>query len=125
VGTESDPEEVEVLRAERETRESERDEQWQEVYASFETRFEAVKARRDGYRDQFVKGIPAGAEGKRIPCRQILSRWHLPGWNQHAITCESIEERIVELETQMKAIEDECLDEARKMNIPPGEARIR
>ena len=69
--------------------------------------------RRDLYLGQYVNGIPSGAEGKRIPCRRILARRHLPGWVEHAITCEDLETKIQEQEALLRRAQRECLNELR------------
>lgn len=124
-GTPSDEEKTSDSRQEAATRDRKRDDRWQAVYSTYKARFDVARAARDQYRDQYVNGIPAGAGGKRIPCRRILSRGHLPGWIEHAIACEAIDKRIEEQEARMEAIENECLEEARKRSVPPGQARLQ
>jgi hypothetical protein len=124
VGVESSKEDRDSRQEERTERERATDEEWNRIFSGYRTRFESVRAARDRYSDQYVNGIPAGAEGKRIPCRRILSRWHLPGWVEHAIACENLETTIQEQEALLREIQRECLNEARKMGVPPGRARL-
>ena len=125
VETSESEEDREAREKEKSDRDREKDREWEKVFSSYRDRYDAVKAARDRHVDQYINGIPAGAEGKRIPCRRILSRWHLPGWIEHAIACERIEEKIKEQEALLKEIETECLEAARKRGIIPGRARLR
>lgn len=108
----------------QEGRDRKREEAWEKIFASFKLRFGSVLALRDEYADLYFNGIPIGADNKRISCRRILARWSVPGWTQHAMTCESLEDKIREQEALLKEIEDECLEAARRLGIPPGEARL-
>jgi hypothetical protein len=101
-----------------------RDEEWEKIFPTFQSRFASVLALRDEYADLYFNGLPIGADNKRISCARILSRWSVPGWTQHAITCESLEDKIRAQEALLKEIEDECLESARRLGIPPGRARL-
>jgi hypothetical protein len=124
VGVESSNEDRESRKEDRANRLRGKDEEWDKIFSTYRTRYESTRAARDLYLDQYVNGIPAGAEGKRIPCQRILSRWHLPGWIQHAITCENLETKIQKQEDLLRRIQRECLNEGRKMGIPAGRGRL-
>jgi hypothetical protein len=108
----------------QEDRDRKRDEKWKEIFASFKSRFATVLAQRDEYADLYFNGLPIGADNKRISCQRILARWSVPGWTQHAIACESLEDKIREQEALLKEIEEECLEAARRLGVPPGKARL-
>jgi len=111
-------------RQRQEERDRKRNEEWEKVFPTFQSRFASVLAVREEYADLYFNGLPIGADNKRISCARILSRWSVPGWTQHAITCESLEDKIREQEALLKEIEDECLESARRLGIPPGRARL-
>ena len=108
----------------QEDRDRKRDEEWAKVFPTYQSRFAAALAKRDEYADLYFNGLPIGADNKRISCQRILARWSVPGWTQHAIACESLEDKIREQEALLKTIEDECLEAARRLGIPPGKARL-
>jgi len=108
----------------QEDRDRKRDAQWEKTFPTFKSRFASVLAVRDEYADLYFNGLPIGADNKRISCARILARWSVPGWTQHAITCESLEDKIRAQETILKEIEEECLEAARRLGIPPGRARL-
>jgi hypothetical protein len=98
---------------------------WPRVFASCQARFDAAKAVRDEKMDLIVTGLPIGADLKPIPCYRIRAREFLPGWIRYAIDCETLENEVKEQEALMKEIQEECLNEARIRNIPPGAARLQ
>lgn len=108
----------------QEDRDRRREEEWKTTFPAFKSRFASVLAVRDEYADLYFNGLPIGADNKRISCARILARWSVPGWTQHAITCESLEDKIRTQEAILKEIEEECLEAARRLGIPPGRARL-
>ncbi len=108
----------------QEDRDRKREEEWDRTFPAFKSRFASVLAVRDEYADLYFNGLPIGADNKRISCARILARWSVPGWTQHAIACESLEEKIKAQEAILKEIEEECLEAARRLGIPPGKARL-
>ncbi len=96
---------------------------WDAVLASCRRRLHRVKAARAENTELFVEGLPVRTDGGRMPCSTILARGWFPGYVQHAFTCESLQKEIEEQDAQIKGIEEECLNEARKLGIPPGTAR--
>ncbi len=105
-----------------ERRDSESD--WDEVFQTFRTRYDAAKASKDRNLDLFYNGIPVGAELKRIPCPRLLARQFIPGYMQHAITCSSIQEDIAKQQALMAEIQEECHNAARIRGVVPGRARL-
>ena len=61
---------------------------------------------------------------ERIACARIMRLEFTPGWIRYAIDCERLEEEVREQEAEMRQIQEECFNEARIRNIPPGEARL-
>ena len=108
----------------QEDRDRKREKEWEKIFATFKSRFASVLAVRDEYADLYFNGLPIGADNKRISCARILARWSVPGWTRHAISCESLEDKIREQEAILKKIEEECLERARRLGIPPGKARL-
>jgi hypothetical protein len=96
---------------------------WDAVLAWCRRRLQRVKAVRAENTELFVEGLPVRTDGGRMPCSTILARGWYPGYVQHAFTCESLQKEIGEQDAQIKGIEEECLNEARKLGIPPGTAR--
>ena len=97
---------------------------WPRVLASCRSRYQAAKDARDEKRDLIVTGLPIGTDLQRIPCARIMRNEFVPGWVRYAIDCERLEEEVREQEAEMRAIQEECLNEARIRNVPPGEARL-
>lgn len=97
---------------------------WPEVFAACRSRYDAAKALRDQKLDLIVTGLPIGTDLERIPCARIMTNEFTPGWVRYAIDCERLEEEVKEQEAEMRQIQDECRNEARIRNIPPGEARL-
>jgi hypothetical protein len=104
--------------------EEESESDWPSVFADCRTRYDAAKALRDQKLDLIVTGLPIGTDLERIPCSVIMSREFMPGWIQYSFDCERLEKEASEHEAEMRAIQDECLNEARIRSIPPGEARL-
>ena len=97
---------------------------WPSVIAGCRSRYDAAKAVRDEKQDLIVTGLPIGTDLGRIPCARIMILEFTPGWIRYAIDCERIEEEVREQEAEMREIQEECFNEARIRNIPPGEARL-
>jgi hypothetical protein len=97
---------------------------WPEVFASCRSRYDAAKKLRDEKQDLIVNGLPIGTDLQRIPCQRIMINEFTPGWIRYAIDCERLEEEVKAQEVEMQKIQDDCLNEARKRSIPPGEARL-
>ena len=97
---------------------------WPSIFAGCRSRYDAAKAVRDEKQDLIVTGLPIGTDLGRIPCARIMILEFTPGWIRYAIDCERLEEEVREQETEMHQIQEECFNEARIRNIPPGEARL-
>ncbi len=126
-GKPSEPDARDLRRDPRplESSDSDSESDWEEVFQSFRTRYDAAKAARDRNRDLFYNGIPIGVDLKRIRCPVILTRQFIPGYMQHAITCSSIQEEIEKQEALMVEIQNECHNAARVRGIVPGRARLQ
>ena len=97
---------------------------WPSIFANCRSRYDAAKAVRDEKQDLIVTGLPIGTDLGRIPCARIMILEFTPGWIRYAIDCERLEEEVDEQEAEMRLIQEECFNEARIRNIPPGEARL-
>lgn len=109
----------EVAAAEEET-----ESDWPRVLADCRARYDAAKAVRDQKRDLIVNGLPIGTDLEPIPCARIMRNEFTPGWIRYAIDCERIAAELREHEEEMHQIQEECHNEARIRNVPPGEARL-
>jgi len=104
--------------------EEETDSDWPSVFADCRSRYDAAKTIRDQKQDLIVNGLPIGTDLERIPCSVIMSREFMPGWIRYSIDCERLEEEVRQQEAEMRAIQEECYNEARIRSVPPGEARL-
>jgi len=126
-GSEAEPETVDTAASEPAPAapvEEEPESDWPRVFASCRSRYDAAKAVRDQKQDLIVNGLPIGTDLERIPCSRILINEFMPGWIQYALDCERLQEEMKAQEAVMKEIQEECLNEARIRNIPPGQARV-
>jgi hypothetical protein len=120
MGTDSDVADFPIPEPAEEKPESD----WPSVFASCRSRYDGAKAVRDQKQDLIVTGLPIGTDLGRIPCARIMILEFTPGWIRYAIDCERLEEEVREQEAEMRQIQEECFNEARIRNIPPGEARL-
>jgi len=123
MGTDSEPS-VTPPPAPLASSEEEPESDWPSVLADCRSRYEAAKAVRDQKQDLIVNGLPIGTDLERIPCSVIMSREFMPGWILYSFDCERLEQEVRQQETEMRAIQDDCYNEARIRSIPPGEARL-
>jgi len=123
-GSEAEPESIDTAPTPAAPVEEEPESDWPRVFASCRSRYDAAKADRDQKQDLIVNGLPIGTDLERIPCSRIMINEFMPGWIQYAIDCERLQEEMKVQEAVMVAIQEECLNEARIRNIPPGEARL-
>ena len=123
-GSKAEPEPVDTAPTPAVPVEEEKESDWPRVFASCRSRYETARTIRDQRRDLIVNGLPIGTDLERIPCSRILINEFLPGWIQYAIDCERLQEEMKAQEAVMVEIQEECLNEARIRNIPPGRARL-
>ena len=123
-GSEAEPESIDTAPTPAAPVEEEPESDWPRVFASCRSRYDAAKAVRDQKQDLIVNGLPIGTDLERIPCSRIMINEFMPGWIQYAIDCERLQEEMKAQETVMVEIQEECLNEARIRNIPPGGARL-